>query len=106
MQRSRRFQPRRAAVIPMVALLLVPLLAMMAFSIDLGYAVAVRAELVNAADAAALAGVQQLYAPYKQWAPATGSAKTSIYNNAITSAKATVTAIANANRAGGTSLQL
>jgi Flp pilus assembly protein TadG len=97
---------RLGAVIPLVALLLVPILAMMAFSIDIGYAVAVRAELVNAADAAALAGVEQLYTPYKQWQPATGSAKTTIYTNAIALAKSTATAVANVNRAGTTLLQI
>jgi Flp pilus assembly protein TadG len=97
---------RRGAVIPLVVLLLIPLLAMMAFSIDIGYEVEVRAELVNATDAAALAGVQQLYTPYKQWLTATGSTQTIIFNNAITSAKATATAVANSNRAGGTSVQL
>jgi Flp pilus assembly protein TadG len=97
---------RRGAVIPMVALLLIPLLAMMAFSIDIGYAVAVQAELVNAADAASLAGVQQLYSGYQQWQSATGSAQTTIYNNAISSAKATAIAVANANKAGGATCQI
>jgi hypothetical protein len=97
---------RPGIVIPLVALLLVPMMAMMAFSIDIGYAVEVRAELVNATDAAALGGVQQLYGPYRQWLVATGSSKTSIYNNAITSAKATATAVANSNRAAGAYVQL
>jgi Flp pilus assembly protein TadG len=93
-------------VIPLVALLLIPLLAMMAFSIDIGYEVEVRAELVNATDAAALAGVQQLYTPYKQWRAAPGSNQTTIFNNAITSAKATAKAVASSNNAGGQSVQL
>jgi Flp pilus assembly protein TadG len=97
---------RRGIVIVLVAMLLIPLMGMMAFSIDLGYAVEVRAELVNATDAAALAGVQQLYSPYRQWLLATGSTKTHLYNNAITNAKATATAVANANRAGGATVQL
>ncbi len=97
---------RGGAVIPMVALLLVPVLAMMAFSIDIGWAVAVRAELVNAADASALAGVEQLYSPYQQWMAASTSNKSTICSNAITLAKATVTAVANANAAGGTTLKV
>ncbi len=121
---------RRGAVIPMVALLLVPMLAMMAFSIDIGYVVAVRAELVNAADAAALAGVEQLYSPYQQWVTAssssslisinvgsikgtissigasTSTSKDTISANAIALAKATVISMANANTAGGTSLKV
>jgi hypothetical protein len=101
---------------------------MMAFAIDIGYAVEVRSELVNATDAAALAGVQQLYGPYQQWLAATGAANSnvisnilstvtstltsssatpsSIVTNAITLAKATATAVANSNRAGGSSVQL
>jgi Flp pilus assembly protein TadG len=106
MKPARVTEARRGVVIPLVALLLIPLLAMMAFSIDIGYGVEVRAELVNAADAAALAGVQQLYAPYKQWVAATGSVKTTILNNAVSNAKATATAVANSNRAGGASVQL
>ncbi len=97
---------RRGIVIVLVAVLLIPLMGMMAFSIDIGYAVEVRAELVNATDAAALAGVQQLYSPYRQWLLATGSTKTTLYNNAITSAKATATAVANSNKAGGATVQL
>ncbi|HEY7314196.1 MAG TPA: pilus assembly protein TadG-related protein [Gemmataceae bacterium] len=55
---------RRASVTPLAALLLVVLVGMLAFSIDLGYVVAVRGELQNTADAAALAGAQQLQTLY------------------------------------------
>jgi hypothetical protein len=79
---------------------------MMAFSVDIGYAIAARAELVNTADAAALAGVQQLYSPYTQWQTASSGNKSTIVTNAITLAKATVTAVANANYVGGSSVQL
>jgi Flp pilus assembly protein TadG len=51
---------RRGVVAPLAAFLVVALLAMMAFSIDIGYVVAVKSELQNAADAAALAGAEQL----------------------------------------------
>lgn len=51
---------RRAAVVPMAALLMTFLVGMLAFSIDIGYMCAVEAELQNAADAAALAGAQQI----------------------------------------------
>jgi Flp pilus assembly protein TadG len=109
-------------VILFMAFLIIPLLAMMAFSVDLGYVIEVRAELVNATDAAALAGVQQLYAPYQQWLAAAstgnlvanltglqgsfGSSQSAILSNAIALAKATATAVANSNRAGGASVQL
>jgi hypothetical protein len=51
---------RRAAVAPMAALLMALLVGMLAFSIDIGYICSVQAELQDAADAAALAGAQQL----------------------------------------------
>jgi hypothetical protein len=47
---------RRGVVAPFMAVLSVPLLAMMAFSVDVGWIFTARAELQNAADAAALAG--------------------------------------------------
>jgi Flp pilus assembly protein TadG len=97
---------RTGIVVPMVGLLLIPLLAMMAFSIDIGYTVEVRAELANATDAAALAGVQQLYGPYQQWLTANQSSRATIMSNAITNAKATATAVANSNRAAGAYVQL
>jgi Flp pilus assembly protein TadG len=43
-----------------MALLLIPLLAMMAFAIDIGWIDETQSDLQNAADAAALAGAQQL----------------------------------------------
>jgi Flp pilus assembly protein TadG len=43
-----------------MALLLIPLLAMMAFAIDIGWIDVTQADLQNAADAAALAGAEQL----------------------------------------------
>jgi hypothetical protein len=45
----------------------VPLVGMMAFSIDIGYIVVTQAELQNAADAAALAGAEKLQALYIQY---------------------------------------
>jgi Flp pilus assembly protein TadG len=53
-------QQRRGAVVPLTALLLIVIMAFLAFAIDLGYALIVRAQLQNAADAAALAGASQM----------------------------------------------
>jgi hypothetical protein len=50
----------RGGIAPLVAILLVPLLGMLAFSIDLGYIMVVQSDLQNAADAAALAGAERL----------------------------------------------
>ncbi len=55
---------RRGAVTPLMAILIVPLLGMMAFSVDLGWIIKTQAELQNIADAAALAGATaHRYAP-------------------------------------------
>src|SRR5438067_9546599 len=51
---------RRGAIVPLFALLLIPLLAMLAFSIDAGWMVLTRTDLQNTADAAALAGAETL----------------------------------------------
>jgi Flp pilus assembly protein TadG len=55
---------RRGAIAPFMAFLTVPLLAMMAFSVDLGWIMKTQADLQNTADAAALAGATaHRYAP-------------------------------------------
>ena len=51
---------RRGSVIVLVALLMVPLLAMVAFAVDYGYILKVRTDLQRTADAAVLAAVQNL----------------------------------------------
>jgi Flp pilus assembly protein TadG len=60
-------QRRRGAIAPLTAILLLPLLALVAFAVDLGWITHTQNELQSAADAAALAGAAQLpdyYAPY------------------------------------------
>src|ERR1700736_302649 len=47
---------RRGSVAPLMAFLTIPLLSMMAFSVDLGWILKTQAELQNVADSAALAG--------------------------------------------------
>ena len=46
---------RRGAVAPMTAILTIPLLGMLAFSVDLSYMVTTQTQLQTAADSAALA---------------------------------------------------
>ncbi len=58
--RSARRQPqkdRTAAVMPLAAILAVPLIGCLAFAVDMGYITLVRTQLQAAADAGALAGV-------------------------------------------------
>jgi Flp pilus assembly protein TadG len=67
MNLSRQNVHRRGAIVPLFAILLIPILAMLAFSIDAGYMVLVRTDLQNCADSAALAGAEKLQALYVQY---------------------------------------
>ncbi len=57
---SRNCKRRRGTVAVLVGVLAIPLLAMVAFSVDYGYLLSTRTDLQRAADAAALAAVQDL----------------------------------------------
>src|SRR3954464_340982 len=54
---------RRGAVVVFAAVLIVVLLAMIAFALDMGYIVLVRTQLQTAADSAALAGASVVAVP-------------------------------------------
>jgi len=56
----RRPKSRKGAVVVLVAFLLIPLLAMVAFTVDYGYLLKVRTDLQRTADMASLAAVQSL----------------------------------------------
>jgi Flp pilus assembly protein TadG len=61
-------QTRRCgAIMPLFAILLVPLIGMLAFSIDVGWIALVKTDLQTAADAAALAGAEKLQDLYVQY---------------------------------------
>lgn len=62
---------RRGSVGPLTAILLLPLIAMLAMALDLGYIWKTEAELQNAADSAALAGCARLIDPNAQLTPDT-----------------------------------
>lgn len=51
---------RRGAVLPLTALLVVFLIALIALGVDMGYIITVRTQMQSAADAAALAGAAKL----------------------------------------------
>lgn len=93
---------RRAAIAPLTAFLLVLVLGMLAFSIDLGYIVMARTELQNAADAAALAAVEQLQPYYVQYYTP-GTDQSSILTSAKSQAKSFASMYAGFHKAGGTS---
>jgi Flp pilus assembly protein TadG len=96
---------RRGAIAPLTALLLIPLLAMVAFGVDLGYIVLVKTELQHTADAASLAGAQQLMTPYTLWVVASTN-KNTIRANAITAAKQAAKTYATYNQAGQVNISL
>jgi Flp pilus assembly protein TadG len=75
---------RRGAIVMLAAILAVLMVGMLAFAIDTGYIVAVRAELQNAADAAALAGAQRLQQPFVQFYAPGQKNKASIYDAVLT----------------------
>ena len=60
MRRTFRNDSRLGAILPLTVILLAVLLAMVAFSVDLGYILVARSEAQNDADSAALAGVAKL----------------------------------------------
>jgi Flp pilus assembly protein TadG len=96
---------RNGAVVPLFALLLVPLMGMLAFSIDAGYMALAKADLQNAADAAALAGAEKLQDLWVQYYSPGQTSQSSIRTTAITnsgsnSPMATAEAFAGYNRAG------
>lgn len=108
---SDRSLKRRGAVIPMAALLATVLLGMLAFSVDVGYIAAVKAELQNAADSAALAGAQQLQTLFVQYYSPGATNQSTIYSQATTNITstgpiATAERYASYNQAGGVYVQV
>jgi Flp pilus assembly protein TadG len=81
---------------------MIVILAMAAFAVDIGYIILVRAQLQKAADAAALAAVEQLMQPYVQYSsPGRSRAQqTQILNNAEAAGLAQAKRFAAFNRAG------
>ena len=100
-----RFGQRRGAIAPLTALLLIPLLGMVAFAVDLGYLMLVKTELQHTADAAALAGAQKLMTPYTQWL-VSSNAKNQIRTDAIAAAKQAAKTYATYNVAGQVNITL
>jgi Flp pilus assembly protein TadG len=92
---------RRGAIAPLTALLLIPILGMLAFAIDIGYITETNLELQNAADSAALAAAEQLETYYPQYyAPSADQA--TVLSNAQTQANLFAKNYASFHRAGNT----
>ncbi len=100
---------RGGVVVILLAVLLIPMLAMVAFAVDIAWIALAEADLQHAADSAALAGAGQLMNGYVQYyLPGQSSAnQTSILSTAQSSAKTYAKNFAGYNGAGGvTSLTL
>jgi Flp pilus assembly protein TadG len=107
-RKARHAKLRPGAIAPLVALLLIPLLMVVACAVDLGWVVMVQSELQNAADAAALAGAGQLMDGYVQYnlPGQTSSQQTAILSTAKTNAKTYAKQLSAANSAGRNSVTL
>jgi Flp pilus assembly protein TadG len=90
---------------PLTALLMIPLMGMVAFAVDMGLITHTQNELQSAADAAALAGAGQLSTGWvNYYSPGQSSAnQTTILDNAKSSAKTAAKNFAGYNSAGGVS---
>src|SRR5438067_1771676 len=95
--------PRRGVIAPLAAILTIFILGMVAFAVDISWIVEAEAELQNAADAAALAGVSQLMTNFVACTiPGQSQAtKDALLDSAKTQARATAKQYAAANNAGG-----
>jgi Flp pilus assembly protein TadG len=101
---------RRGSIAPLTAVLLIPLMGMMAFTIDVGWIGLVESNLQNAADSAALAGANALnegYVAYVQAGIATSStSQSTVISTYEANAKAAAIQYAALNGAGDSSLTL
>jgi Flp pilus assembly protein TadG len=94
---------RPGAVAPFVALMLIPLLAMVAFGVDVGWIVLAQSDLQDAADAAALAGAGQLMNGYVQYNLPNQTNQATILSTATSNASTYAKNFAGYNSAGGVS---
>jgi Flp pilus assembly protein TadG len=102
-RRSVNDSHRRGAVTVLVALLAVPFLGMVAFAVDIAWIVQARSDLQNAADAAALAGAEQLMSGFVQYSLPGQTGKSTILINSESTAKTYAKNFASYNTAGGVS---
>ncbi|MFN4260916.1 MAG: pilus assembly protein TadG-related protein [Gemmataceae bacterium] len=101
MNRNNANPQRRGAIMPLMAVLMVPILGVVAFVVDIGFLTVTQSELQNTADAASLAGVHELMDPYALWAVAPSQTqKNKIRGDAIIAARRTAKNFAQLNQAG------
>ena len=94
---------RAAAIAPLTAVLLIPLLAMVAFAVDIGWISLTQSDLQNAADAAALAAAGQMTNGFVSYnlPGQTAANQNSILNTSEASARTFAKHYAGYNAAGG-----
>ena len=108
----RKNHRRRGATVPLFAILCVPLMGMLAFSVDVGWIALVRTDLQTAADAAALAGAEELQQLYVQYTTPGATNLNSILNVATTNTGASncptyaAEHVALRNKAGNVAIQV
>jgi Flp pilus assembly protein TadG len=100
-ERCRHAASRRGAVVPLIALMLVPFTGLVAFAIDVAWIVQSRSDLQSAADAAALAGAEQLMNGYVQYSLPGQTLKSSILMTSESTARTYAKYFASYNTAGG-----
>ena len=94
---------RRGAVAVAVALLLIPLLAFVAFCVDIGWMTTTKSELQNAADSAASAGARQLVDNYAAYSNSSQTKRQSLIVGAEQEATKYSQRFSGHNEAGGVS---
>ena len=103
---------RRGVIVVLAAFLMAILVGMLAFAIDIGYMSTVKAELQNAADAAALAGAERLQGQFVQFYAPGQTNQSAIFQYVTTNTTdpnspiSTAQRFAGYNQAGGVYLQL
>jgi Flp pilus assembly protein TadG len=111
LSRTKRAE-RRGAIVVIAALVMTVLVGMLAFAIDIGYTSAVKAELQNAADSAALAAAERLQNLFVRYYAPGATDQAAIYAYATTdswsphSPISTAQRFAGYNKAGGVYLWL
>lgn len=110
--RITRSRLRRAGIVPLAALLMTFLVGMLAFSIDIGYICVVESELQNAADAAALAGAQQMQSAFVSYYSPGQNNQQQIYTQVTSDTSSSTSPIPTAqqyasyNKAAGVNIQV
>ncbi len=98
---SRPVIRRRGAVAVLVAVLMIPMLAFVAFCVDIGWMTTTKSELQNATDSAAAAGARQLVDNYGTYSAASSSQRQTLVASAKSAASTYSTQFGGYNNAGG-----